>query len=238
MNEPPLKIKYHFLLQNGNPLDFDVNLDPHTLEQVDGPTDHHPAWVALTFHQCPNCPLRPAESPYCPVTIHIIKLMEGCSGLVSYEKVRLDITTPERTVSKDTTAQTGISSLLGLIVATSGCPHTGFFKPMARFHLPFASEEETIYRASSMYLLAQYFIRKQGGEADLDMEGLVTIYRNLQIVNTALAARLRAASQQDAAVNAVVLLDSFAKILPYTIADSLDEIRHLFQSFLAQDGNG
>lgn len=164
--------------------------------------------------------------------------MEGCGGLISYEKVRLEVTTPERTVSKNTTAQTGISSLLGLIVATSGCPHTGFFKPMARFHLPFASETETIYRASSMYLLAQFFIRKQGGEADLDMEGLVKIYRNLQIVNTALATRLRAASQQDAAVNAVVLLDSFAKTLPYTIADSLDEIRFLFMSFLVPDETG
>lgn len=238
MNELPLDIRYHFSLQNGSHLDFDVKLDPSTLNQIDDSTDHHPDWTALAFHQCSNCPLDPSISPYCPVALNIIKLMEGCSGLVSYEKVRLDVTTPERTVSKDTTAQAGISSLLGLIVATSGCPHTGFFKPMARFHLPFASEAETIYRASSMYLLAQYFIRKQGGEADLDMEGLVKIYRNLQIVNTALAARLRAASQQDAAVNAVVLLDSFAKIVPYTIADSLDEIRHLFMPFLARDEDG
>ena len=238
MNEKPLDIRYHFFLQDGSYLDFDVKLDPRTLNQIDSATEHHPDWAALEFHQCPNCPLHPSNSPYCPVAINIIKLMEGCGGLVSYEKVHLDVTTPERTVSKDTTAQAGISSLLGLIVATSGCPHTGFFKPMARFHLPFASEAETIYRASSMYLLAQYFIRKQGGGADFDLEGLVEIYRNLQVVNTALAARLRAASQQDAAVNAVVLLDSFAKILPYTIADSLDEIRHLFISFLPQDEGG
>jgi hypothetical protein len=33
-------------------------------------------------------------------------------------------------------------------------------KPMARFHLPLASEEETIYRATTMYLLAQYFLRE------------------------------------------------------------------------------
>ena len=236
--KPPLNIRYHFLLKNGIYLDFNVRLDPSTLNQIDEPIDHPPDWAALAFHQCPNCPLDPSSSPYCPVALNIIKLMEGCSSLVSYEKVYLEVTTPERTVSKETTAQAGISSLLGLIAATSGCPHTGFFKPMARFHLPFASEAETVYRASSMYLLAQYFIRKQGGEADLDMEGLVKIYGNLQIVNTALAARLRAASQQDATVNAVVRLDSFAKIVPYTIADSLDEIRHLFMSFLEQDENG
>lgn len=238
MNEKALTIRYHFFLQNGNYLDFDVRLDPNTLNQIDDSTGDHPDWAALTFHQCSNCPLNPSDSPYCPVALNIIKVMEGCGDLVSYEKVRLEVTTPERTVSKDTTAQSGISSLLGLIVATSGCPHTGFFKPMARFHLPFASEAETIYRASSMYLLAQYFIQKEGGQADPDLQGLVKIYHNLQIINNALAVRLRAASSQDAAVNAVVLLDSFAKILPYTIADSLDEIRNLFISFLTQDKNG
>lgn len=238
MNEATLSIQYHFSLQDGSFLDFDIRLDPHSLNQIGGSTAPYPDWAALEFHQCSNCPLHPSVSPYCPVALNIIKLMEGCGGLRSYEKVRLEVTTPERTVSKNTTAQTGISSLLGLIVATSGCPHTGFFKPMARFHLPFASEAETIYRASSMYLLAQFFIRKQGGEADLDMEGLVKIYRNLHIINTALATRLRAASQQDAAVNAVVLLDSFAKTLPYTIADSLDEIRYLYMSFLVPDQTG
>ena len=235
MDDKVLNIRYRFFLQDERRLDFDIKLDPCTLNQVDDFTGHPPDWAALTFHQCSNCPLNSLVSPYCPVALRIIKLMEGSSGLESYEKVRLEVVTPERTVSKDTTAQGGISSLLGLIVATSGCPHTGFFKPMARFHLPFSSEAETIYRASSMYLLAQYFIRKQGGEADFELEGLVEIYRNLQMVNTALAARLRAASEKDAAVNAVVLLDSFAKILPYTIADSLDEIRHLFMPFLVRD---
>ena len=235
MDDKILNIRYRFFLQDEGCLDFDIVLDPCTLNQVDGFTGHPPDWTALAFHQCSNCPLDPLTSPYCPVALRIIKLMEGSSGLESYEKVRLEVVIPERTVSRDTTAQGGISSLLGLIVATSGCPHTGFFKPMARFHLPFSSEAETIYRASSMYLLAQYFIRKQGGEADFELEGLVEIYRNLQMVNTALAARLRAASEKDAAVNAVVLLDSFAKILPYTIADSLDEIRHLFMPFLVQD---
>ena len=37
-------------------------------------------------------------------------------------------------------------------MALSGCPVLEQLKPMARFHLPFASVEETIYRAASMYL--------------------------------------------------------------------------------------
>ena len=33
-------------------------------------------------------------------------------------------------------------------------------------------------------------------------------------------------------VNAVVILDVFAKALPYTIEESLQEIRHLFDVYL------
>jgi hypothetical protein len=82
---------------------------------------------------------------------------------------------------------------------------------MARFHLPLASTEETVYRATSMFLLAQYFA-----------------YR----VNRAMAERLRSASEQDAAVNAIVILDLLAKALPDAILDSLTEVRHLFSSYL------
>ena len=34
----------------------------------------------------------------------------------------------------------------GLIMATAGCPWTDRLRPMARFHLPFATEAETVYR--------------------------------------------------------------------------------------------
>jgi len=43
-------------------------------------------------------------------------------------------------------------------------------KPMVRFHLPFASIEETKYRAISMYLLAQYFLYQQGSQPDWDLK--------------------------------------------------------------------
>jgi hypothetical protein len=121
---------------------------------------------------------------------------------------------------------------MGLVMATSGCPHTAFFKPMARFHLPLASEEETVYRATSMYLLAQYFLKKEGQNADLELKGLREIYHNMHTVNTAIAERLRGASETDSTVNAIVLLDMYALTLPYVIDESLEEIRHLFRPFL------
>ncbi|HKJ07570.1 MAG TPA: hypothetical protein VKA76_00635, partial [Gammaproteobacteria bacterium] len=141
--------------------------------------------------------------------------------------------TPERTVTTNTTLQRGLSSLVGLVLATSGCPHAAFFRPMARFHLPLADENETIYRATSMYLLAQYFVHREGREADLGLSGLTAIYNDVQTINRALAERLRVACEQDAPVNAVVLLDVIAKAMPLTIGSQLAELRHLFRAYLA-----
>jgi len=141
--------------------------------------------------------------------------------------------TGEREIRVTTTAQRATSALLGLISATSGCPYTVYLKPMARFHLPFASEEETIYRAVSMYLLARYFQQGESGTLDVHLDGLTSIYRNLQIVNAATARRLRAAAREgDTAVNAIILLDLYAKALPAVIADSVDEVRYLFRDYL------
>lgn len=103
---------------------------------------------------------------------------------------------------------------------------------MARFHLPMASEIETIYRATSMYLLAQYFRCKAGAIPDLSLEGLRLRYVRLHEINIAMASRLRSVIDKDASVNAVVLLDMLAKAMPYSVADSTVELEHLFRAYL------
>jgi hypothetical protein len=120
---------------------------------------------------------------------------------------------------------------MGLVIATCGCPHTAFFKAMGRFHLPLSSNEETLFRATSMYLLAQYFLTMEGRPARLELEGLTKIYRNMQIVNVAIANRLRSTSISDSSINAIVILDNFAKSLPHAIEKSLKDLRHLFLPF-------
>ena len=170
-----INIQYVFRLQGDRQEVVNLYLDAQTLHLVDDTMEKLPSWTNLNFHQCPNCPLTIQTHPHCPVASHLVNLLTICKSLLSYESIHVDVVTPDRVISKDTTAQKGISSLMGLIMATSGCPHTSFFKPMARFHLPFASEEETIYRAASMYLLAQYFIRQQGEKSDLELEGISKI---------------------------------------------------------------
>ena len=154
--------------------------------------------------------------------------------LQSHDIIRVEIMVPERITFHETSAQKGLSSLLGLIMSTCGCPHMEFFKPMARFHLPFANALETTFRAVSMYLIAQYFRRKKGLQADPELEGLKEIYSNIQIINAAMADRLRAITSKDVALNALVVLDIFAQSVPLSIDESLDEIRHLFTSYLDQ----
>ena len=143
----------------------------------------------------------------------------------------MEVVTAERTIGQRTTAQRAVSSFMGLVAAASGCPRTACFRPMARFHLAFASEEETLYRAASMYALAQYFRQQSGQSVDLELNGLVEMYHQVQLVNRAMAERLRAAFATDAPINARILLDMFAKEMPYAVEERLEALRPLFPAF-------
>lgn len=223
-----LVISYRFVFPNNREELIEVNIDKQTMESFFDDSVTPPDWCKLGFHQCPNCPLRTEVQPYCPLAKRLVTLIATCQNVLSYDEVKVEVTTPDRLVIKRTTAQRGVSSLMGLEMATSGCPHMSFLKPMARYHLPFATQEETIFRVVSTYLLEQYFRHKQKLNTDLELENLKKIYGEIRFVNTAMASRLRAISVKDSAVNAVVLLDIFAKMLPYSIEESLEEIRYLF----------
>jgi hypothetical protein len=225
-------IRYCFTLGDGSQKVYDMELDGQSLELVDSVPENLPSWTTLDFNECPHCPLPIDTHPHCPLAVRLVNIVEPFDRLLSYDKVHIDVITKERSISQDTTAEQGIGSLMGLVIAASGCPHTAFFGPMARFHLPLASEDETIYRAASMYLLAQYFLKKEGHEADLELKGLTEIYRNIQVVNAYVVKRLRAAMQKDSSLNAIVLLDMYAKTLSYAIEESLEGLRYLFSPFL------
>ena len=226
-----IDIRYCFTLPDESEHVFDLQLRRENLELVGNVPQILPSWTSLGYHQCPNCPLTVDTHPNCPLAVNLVNVVRPFTGILSHNEIHVEVKTEERTVSKATTAEEGIGSLLGLVMATSGCPHLAFFKPMARFHLPLASEEETIYRATSMYLLAQYFLKKREQNADLELEGLTKIYNNIQAVNIAIATRLRSATDQDSTINAVVILDVYAKTLEYAIEESLEEIVYLFTPF-------
>lgn len=196
-----------------------------------------PPWTELGFHQCANCPLSPSDTKHCPMAVRLVPLVALFEKVRSYDDVAAQVQSEERTVAKRTSVQKVLRSLMGLLSASSDCPRIEFLKPMAHYHLPFSSREETVYRVVSTYLLAQYFRRQQGKRADAGLEGLKAHYRELQQVNQGMAARLGAIrdAQGDSSVNALVLLDLFAHSLPDSIDAELEELRPAFQDFLESD---
>lgn len=233
-----MTIKYYFTLPEGVREVFNLQFDAEKLDLVGGMPDDLPPWTKLDFNQCPNCHLTTDTHPYCPLAAHLVDIVRRFEGLLSYSEIQVDVMTAERFITQETTVQRGMSSLMGLVMATSGCPHMAFFKPMARFHLPFASAEETVYRATSMYVLAQYFLHREGHQADLDLIGLREIYNNIEVVNVAVAKRLRTATEADSAINAIILLDIYTKAIPVVIEEALEELRYLFAPFFREAEKG
>jgi len=228
-----IEIQYIFKFDNDQQETVSLKLDAHKLEIIKSGGVNFPAWANLQFHQCPHCPLSEDEHPYCPVAVSLADIVKRFDKILSYDKVDLEVVTTERKVSQHTTAQRGISSLLGVLFPVSGCPHTAFFKPMVRFHLPMATREETIFRATGMYLLAQYYLEMEGHSKDTELEGLTRIYKNLNVLNINIAERLRSATQTDSSINALILLDVFTQAMPFIIEDQLEAVRHLFSPYLS-----
>jgi len=223
------KLVYHFQFPDGRTESLQIG----DAVQGEVPTDL-PPWTELGFHQCSNCPLSTSDTAHCPMAVSFVPLVELFDKVRSYDDVTAQVESEERTVTKRTSVQRVLRSLMGLLSASSDCPRVDFLKPMAHYHLPFSSREETIYRVVSTHLLAQYFLRQQGMAAELGLEGLKAHYHALQQVNSRMAQRLGAVRSQDSdsSVNALVLLDLFAQSLPDSIDTELEELRPAFEKLL------
>jgi len=187
----------------------------------------HSTWTALSFHQCPNCPLTAGEQASCPLAVQLAPIVDLAGGRTSQEEVKVEVSSPERTYSRTTSLQGAVGSLMGLLCATSDCPHMSFLSSLARFHLPFANEKETIYRVLGNYLVQQLLLQEEGETPDWEIHELRKLYEEVGTVNRHMANRLRAASDRDAAVNALVILDSLARALRFTIDEDFRNLKTL-----------
>lgn len=225
---------YEFKFADGSVNRFEIDL-----EQERGRTrrtEERPPWTELEFHQCANCPLNVEEHPHCPVAIDVEEVAEKFRDALSFERADVWVRTKDRDYYKNCDVQSGLKSLMGLIMGASDCPILTQMKPMAHYHLPFSSVQETVYRVAGAYLLKQYFLRLAGVEPDMDLAGLERLYSDLQVVNRGLIQRIRAASAKDANLNALNILFSLSSVVAMTLDEKLEELKPLFVRDREGDG--
>lgn len=224
------RIRYRFELPDGSKTHIELTFDPVSFRLRNPPPTDPPFWTELNFNQCANCPLSLEEHTHCPAALSLAPAIEALKGLVSFDGVKVTVLEGGRTIRVESTAQQALSSVMGLIMATSGCPWTDKLRPMARFHLPFASESETLYRSVSMFLMARA-LDERAGRPPRGMEALKQLYENLHVVNRDVSRRLGAATRTDPARNAIALLDSFTVLMPVAIEQMFEEITPLFDAW-------
>jgi hypothetical protein len=231
-----MRITYVVDFLDGQQLVIPLDLDSNSLAlqlSVESP----PEWAKLEFEQCPNCPLDPETHEYCPIAVNMSGALMVFNDYLSYEMVSVTIETADRRYQKKVALQDAISSLIGIIMATSGCPVMDHLRPMVRTHLPFASRTESVYRVISMYLMAQYFRKQRGMEPDWDLKNLVELYDEIGKVNHAFSNRMFAQYEKDANINALVILKYVAELLTGTLQNnSLDDMESFFSTWLKEDG--
>lgn len=206
---------------------FPLTFDPQSFTLIDDGNAQLPEWTRLEFRKCPHCPL-PETTETCPYAGALSRIVSQLEPFYSYTKAVVEVISAQRTVISALPLQSGVASLIGLVGATSGCPSLAFLRPMARFHLPFASEQETLFRAFSMFLLGEYLREGGQGKRPLSIEGIRAHYEDAAKVNHGMADRVRGGAAKDAVVNAVVILNTFAQAAPYVIDEALAELREIY----------
>lgn len=224
--------EYIFNFYNGKRKEFRIELDANTLELVKEPVFPYPEWAKMETFRCSICPLNIKEFEYCPVALNVYEIIDFFRNSYSYEEAQVILQTKDRTYFKETALQGGISSILGIYMSTSGCPLLEKLKPLVRYHLPFATLEETTFRITSMYLLAQYLKKINNHTPDWEMKELIKIYENIKIINENFCQKISELHVQDASLNAIVILDTFGSFVSLSVdSQILNNMKDWFSAY-------
>jgi hypothetical protein len=230
----PVTIAYTYTFKNGMTKNFTMVLDRATLALQLEKRPNPPLWTLLTHKQCENCPLSEREHLYCPVALNFADIAEQFKDIVSHENVDVTVAVEERTYSKSTTIQAGLSPLIGIIMTTSGCPVAGALDAHGPLSPALASLDETIFRMTTMYLMAQYpEAGRRHAAWTLDEAGGCVCQGRHRESDFALR---RDAAKKDANVNALVNLGTVAQMVPLAAEDVLREIKAYFSAYCSLRG--
>jgi hypothetical protein len=227
-----LSYTYILQLKNQKELVFDIRLDKETLDLNDD-TLESPPWAARKEFGCKNSRCKLSDEDYCPVAQIIHKLIGSFKNILSTEIVRATVISEQRTCNKTCAIQVAVGSLAGIYMPTCGCPVLGMLKPMVRYHLPFASLEETEFRVFSTYLLAQYLRSRKQLPPDFQFSELNTLFNEIQNINRLAAVKIRELEKSDAIVNGLMILNAFAQMVSFDLEDKdLPHIEPYFRNWL------
>jgi len=218
-------VRYSFKLKNDRTVIFDVATEPSENRRESGDP---PDWARLGFEKCACCPLRGNECTYCPAATRINEIMQAFESSDSTEKVEVTVETAERSYFEECDLQVGINSMLGLMMATSGCPVLKPLGAMASFHIPFCTTRETLHRTVGSYLIRQYFKQLEGGQPDWELKELKQLYHVLEGLNRDFSKRIRKSSRSDAVSNAAIMFFATSVV----VSSSLEEQLARYQSYL------
>lgn len=219
-----MDIEYHFKFEDESGFSFKV--DPQKAQDLNDMTN--PIWTKLDYCQCENCPLKKEEHPNCPIAVGLHQLVEKVSDNLSFEYAKVTVQTEHRAYYKETDLQSGLFSLMGFIMARSECPHFKFLRPLARYHLPFSSIEETLFRTTSLYLLEQHLNDIRGYEHEYTLDGLRERYHEIEKVNKGITERIHTITKGDASKNAIVCLNIFAQMFESQFENDFTIIEDFF----------
>jgi hypothetical protein len=219
-------VTYTFRFNDGTSRSFPVTTDL-TSNQVQQYTPTAPAWTALGLHQCPGCPLNPAEFPQCPAAVSLVDIIEYFSQTKSYSTCDCVVQLPTKEVLvKNKPVQDALYPLIGLRLATSLCPSMKHFKPLSRFHEPFASPFYTVFRATSYFVLSKQ-LRHKTAAHPLDFKELQKFYEHIGMVNRQLVRRLEETDIKDATPNSIFVLSLFGISMTMLFDDYLEVLEQL-----------
>lgn len=226
LDKPDMFIEYIFTMDDGKVLHYKINFSRPRASVLD--KSEYPDWTELGFKQCGNCPLSTKQFSHCPVAIDAKEIILGFREILSCSATNVRVITPEREYFKRCDAQTGLRALIGFVMATSACPTLSRMRGMAHYHLPFASIDEIVFRVTSSYLLSQYYIFQDGGQADLELNGLKKHFKELLTLNYDFLQRIRAASEADSNLDVLSTLFSISSLLSVSLEQHLVKLKPLF----------
>lgn len=223
-------IRYEFIFpEDGSQLTVETEAASRRASSSEGAAEHAD-WTRLDYCQCTNCPLDKNEHERCPAAVDMQPVVEDFRSLPAFRKVEVRVISKEREYRKFTGIEEGLRSLMGLIMANSACPILSNLKPMATTHLPFSSQDEFIIRSVGTYLVRQFYKKQNGDEADWELEGLVTLNRELQLVNQALWQRVHSACEGDSNLKALLSFFSMSASVSYSLEAQLRKLKPAFMS--------